>query len=117
MPANDKIMEALARIEHKTDLALGLAAANAGVDGRLKKVGDPGHVCPVCRKSPEYQIDINDSVVVRKCDCGTGKIPLDLKAFAPPALPAKKEQDNGEQRSSEEDRSDSTRGPRRSGRR
>lgn len=108
--ANDKIMEALARIEHKLDLLL-------DSEERIRNypsVSDTGNKCPVCRQSVNYNVDINDAVVVRKCGCSTGKIALDLKAFAPPVLPAKRD-DNGRD-DEQEDRNDSNSRPRGPGR-
>ncbi len=98
--ANDKVMEALARMEHKLDLVLGEDSKKA-----RKKVGDPTHCCSLCHQTVDYQIDLNDSVVIRKCGCSTGKIAIDLKAFAPPVLPAKRT-DNGRD-DEQEDRNDS----------
>jgi hypothetical protein len=97
--ADDKIMEALARIEHKQDLLL-LSEKRVR---RYPQVSDTGNKCPVCLQPINYNVDIEDSVVIRKCGCSTGKIPLDLKAFAPPVLPAKRN-DNDR---SDEDRNDS----------
>jgi hypothetical protein len=106
MTADRKLMEAFLRLEHKVDLLLKKDKTNE----EIIKVGDPRHVCPVCKQPVEYTIDIEDSVVVRKCGCSTGKIALDLKAFAPPALPAKRT-DNGRD-DEQEDRNDSPRGRR-----
>src|SRR5262249_35563465 len=104
-----KIMEALARIEHKQDLIIKkLYPKQFGLREAMEKVGSALHMCPLCEQPVEHQIDIQDSVVVRKCGCGTGKIPLDLKAFAPPAPPAKKEHEDERRATEEEDRSDST---------
>lgn len=107
MSADPQILEALARIEHKIDLFLWLVL---GGDQKtiLRNVGDVNHVCPVCQNAVEYQIDVNEGVVLRKCGCKTGKVALNLGAFAPPALPTKKEQED-EQRSDEEDRRDPSR--------
>lgn len=103
--ANDKIMEALARLEHKVDLLL----ESEERIGRYPQVADPGNKCPVCLQPISYNVDIENSVVVRKCGCTTGKIALDLKAFAPPVLPARKT-DNGGRDDEQEDRNDSNRG-------
>lgn len=85
MAANAKLMETLHRIEHKMDMIL----RRGVVQNEYPKMGDPQHICPVCKDRVEYQVDIGDSVVVRKCKCSTGKIALDLGAFAPPVAPAK----------------------------
>lgn len=93
MSAEAKLMEALLRIEHKLDLILGSIVMP---QQQLTKLGAIGVTCPVCSQSVQFDADIQDAVIVRKCGCSTGKIALDLKSFAPPVSPAKKEtQDNG----------------------
>ncbi len=99
MTVNSKLMEALSRIEHKVDLCLA-AQSNA----KKSQLGDLTHVCPICNQSVDYNVDIEDSVVLRKCGCKTGKIALDISKFAPPITIKKKVEDND--RSSEEDSSD-----------
>lgn len=113
MTASAKLMEALARVEHKLDLLLG--SENPTRSRYYPKVDDSGNKCPVCRDLIVHNVDIEDAVVVRKCGCSTGKLALDMRAFAPPALPAKRT-DNG-RRDDEEDRSDSSRTDRKPGRR
>ena len=104
MSADAKLMEAMARIEHKVDLLLELARRLMS-NSSLVKVGTLGHVCPVCNDGVFYQVDPTDAVVFRKCGCATGKVALDMKAFAPPISPnRKKDEDEREQ----EDGSDST---------
>lgn len=105
MSANAKLMEALLRIEHKLDLVLDVAKGEKLKD-ILRAVGDPGHFCSLCTRLVEYHVDVNDAVVVRKCGCSTGKVALDMKAFAPPVKPARKTDDGTDQ----EDRSDPDRG-------
>lgn len=91
-------METLSRIEHKLDLCLKKELQT--------KVGDPTHICPVCNQTVDYQVDIEDSVVLRKCGCKTGKIALDINKFAPPITTKKKvEEDND--RTDEENSSNS----------
>lgn len=109
--ADDKIMEALARLEHKVDLIIRWLdpSMGAAVKQKLIQLGDPRNICPICEQPVNFNVDIEDSVVVRKCGCSTGKIALDLKAFAPPALPARKT-DNGGRDDEQEDRDDSNRG-------
>ncbi len=117
MAAEDKIMEALARIEHKQDLILEIVAKLAGIKSSndLPKVGDPNHPCVLCTQPIKYDVDISKGVVVRKCGCGTGKIALDMGAFAPPMPSAhKKDEDDV---GSEEDRSNTNRRGGRPGRR
>lgn len=114
MAADSKHAEALARIEHKLDVALAMIMflvtqpqGGYAVLSALKEkiqVGNSRHVCPICAQVVEYSVDPVDSVVVRKCNCKTGKIAIDMKAFASPALPVIKETDSGEQ----EDRNDAT---------
>lgn len=108
MSADDKISEALARVEHKLDIVLDMLGLNNQqvrglVINSVRQVGDPSHRCSLCQQPVEYVADPIDSVIIRKCGCKTGKIALDLKAFAPPATPVPtKESSNGED---QEDRS------------
>lgn len=105
MSADDKHAEALARIEHKIDLLMRMIATLGG-DLKafnflqslltLPAVGGP-HKCFLCANPVEYSVDPVDAVVTRKCGCKTGKIALDLKAFAPPVMSAKKENTDAEQ--------------------
>lgn len=107
MSADAKFAEALARIEHKLDLTMKMVARlletnpmNVQIlqDVQFDQVSNKQHECFLCGVAVEYAIDPVDSIVVRKCNCKTGKIALDMKAFAPPAMPVpKKETDNGEQ--------------------
>lgn len=67
------VAEALARIEHKLDLILQRL-------GFLDKTPLPqmqfvGMQCPVCQQQVQYQIDMTHNVVVRRCNCTTGKVP------------------------------------------
>lgn len=100
MAADTKLMEAVLRLEHKVDLLL--RQVN---EKELTKVGAPTHTCPVCKQVVNYNVDIEDSVVIRKCGCSTGKIALDMGAFAPPVFPARKTDNGG--RDEQEDRNDS----------
>jgi hypothetical protein len=63
------LSEALARIEHKIDQLL----------NHLKVQTRPmhffGNACPVCKNPIEYIIDLQKNMVVRKCNCSTGKSP------------------------------------------
>lgn len=106
MPADPVIMEALARIEHKLDLLL---KQSDNTPPLMTKLGDVMHRCPVCNQQVDHQVDIVNGVVTRKCGCATGKIaPVDLGAFAPPAVPAR-ERDNGRRSEDEEDGGDAPR--------
>ena len=107
MAANSKLMEALLRVEHKLDLLLGQARLD---EGDFTKVGSATHNCPLCKQNVQYTVDVADSVVIRKCGCSTGKIALDLGAFAPPVNPARKT-DNGGRDDEQEDRSNSNSRP------
>jgi hypothetical protein len=62
MSADAHLAEALARIEHKLDLLLGSQTAFWTQMGKLLW-------CPVCAKTIEYQMDIVDGIVKRKCGC------------------------------------------------
>jgi hypothetical protein len=118
MSADDKIAEALARIEHKLDVLFVLlesdgAAPHIRREMRqdIRQVGDPRHRCSICKSQVEYFADPIDSVVVRKCGCKTGKIAIDVKAFAPPASPVpSKENSSGEQQQVEDRRNPNPRG-------
>lgn len=109
MTADSKHAESLARIEHKLDIVLDILGVTRPDVRRLVPtivgVGDSSHKCGLCLKQVEYFVDTIDSVVVRKCDCKTGKLaPVDLGAFSPPVLSGtRKEKENG----NEEDRGDS----------
>lgn len=113
MSADSKFAESLARLEHKVDVIMSMllflvrmkapAALMSDKDVAEARVGSPIHKCPLCAEIVEYFVDPVDSVVVRKCACKTGKIAIDMKAFAPPAMPVpSKENSSGEQ---QEDRS------------
>lgn len=64
------VTEWLARIEHKLDALL-----------RWNGVPMPapmhfvGSLCPACGALIDYQVDFTNGVVVRRCDCKTGKVP------------------------------------------
>lgn len=110
MSADAKIMEALARIEHKLDILLNdrVQALNDRVQATFKDispVGSNNHYCPLCTRLVEYQVDPTDAVVFRKCGCSTGKVALDMKAFAPPVSPTRKNQEDERE---QEDGRDST---------
>lgn len=66
------VAEAILRLEHKIDALM----------KHFKIITQPmhfiGNTCPVCNKPIDYQIDTMKSVVVRKCDCKTGKIPSSI---------------------------------------
>lgn len=94
MAAESVIAEALARIEHKQDLILRWLRT-MGTTVPLAQVGDDSHTCPVCSSRVSYAIDVLKKVVVRQCECKTGKIaPIDLSFFDPPVAPAKEERND-----------------------
>jgi hypothetical protein len=103
------LAEALARVEHKLDLIINQSFGNT--PAFLTGVGDPSHTCPLCKKQVRYTVDVIKKVLTRQCGCKTGlQPPIDLAAFAPPALPARETADGNDQ----EDRGDSNhRGERR----
>lgn len=70
MPADALIMEALARVEHKLDQVL--FALGVDIDGA--QVQFPKS-CPLCKEGIDYQMDLVNGVVKRKCGCSTGKQP------------------------------------------
>lgn len=72
--ADDILAEALARVEFKLDLILKHLKITATMPMSYQ-----GQSCPVCNFPVEYQVDIGKQVVVRKCQCATGKIVLDVK--------------------------------------
>ena len=97
------IAEALARIEHKLDAIL-----------RHGKVPAPppmsfmGATCPACNQTVEYQVDLQNNVVVRKCQCSTGKfvsmIPLFPTLQPPGVTNARPDVSRAEDSSEREDR-------------
>lgn len=78
MLADDVLAEALCRIEFKLDLLL----AQSGLGAVFPKMDN--FSCPTCKLKPEYSIDLHKQVVVRKCGCGTGKIPSSIPLFPNP---------------------------------
>lgn len=100
--ANQSLIETLLRIEHKLDLLL----KQPGVT-KLASMADPLHICPVCKQQVDYNINMMEKTVSRKCGCSSGKIaPIDLSAFAP----TNQERHNGERDEQEtEDGIDPTR--------
>lgn len=105
MAADNYIMEALARIERKVDMMLEITCKLAGVTS-LPQISEPSP-CVVCSEQIRYDVDITEGVVLRKCGCKTGKIALNIGAFAPPTLPTKKDKEDGIDE--QEDRRDSSR--------
>lgn len=113
MTADAKQMESLARIEHKLDLLLRIESfGTKRYETLIKRLNDINY-CPVCEQLIEHKPDIIDAVVVRKCGCSTGKIALDMKAFAPPVEPARKNKNGNEQEDSDFNTDSSTRRPNR----
>lgn len=106
MSANAILMETLLRIEHKMDEILKQQKTDENTN--FTKMASVNHRCPICDQSVQYQVDVMNSVVVRKCGCSTGKIALDMGAFAPPVQPARKS--DNERDTEQEDGIDSNRG-------
>ncbi len=94
MSAEAKIMEAILRVEHKLDLVLTHLKAESKEPLSFEKLGSSFKSCPVCEQPIQYDVDITDAVVVRKCGCSTGKIALDFNKFAPPTLNKKDDEDD-----------------------
>lgn len=74
------LAEALARIEHKLDLVLKTLKYPESTELKMP-MQFSGHQCPVCMMPVNYQIDIMKNVVVRRCDCTTGKVPPSSPLF------------------------------------
>jgi len=90
------IAEALARIEHKLDVII--KASWSSNSPFLTSVGDKSHSCPLCKQQVKYTVDVIKKVLTRQCGCKTGlQAPIDLAAFAPPALPARETRDGHDQ--------------------
>jgi hypothetical protein len=76
--ADALIMEALARVEYKLDAIM-----------RHQKIPMPspmhfvGSACPACGMLIDYQVNLQHGVVVRKCECKTGKFPTKLEFLNP----------------------------------
>lgn len=73
------LAEALARIEYKLDALM-----------RHLQIPMPppmhfyGALCPACASVVDYQIDLVNNVVVRKCSCSTGKYVSAVPLFPAP---------------------------------
>lgn len=79
------LAEAVLRIEHKLDIIMTrLGFLDPTPPPQL---GFVGTTCPVCRSMIEYQIDITNNVVVRKCGCKTGKQPSTIPLIPIPGVP------------------------------
>lgn len=70
--AQEILAEALARIEFKLDLIIKFM----GMPPSSVPMHFMGQECPVCLKTVDYQIDIGKNVVIRRCGCSTGKLPM-----------------------------------------
>lgn len=81
------LAEALLRIEHKLDVIMRGIGISEGVHPQLHFVGQ---VCPVCKQQIEYQVDIANQVVKRRCGCTSGKQPPLI-----PLIPAAGDSPNG----------------------
>lgn len=87
------IAEALARIEHKLDSMLRHNQVP------VYPMHFSGNLCAGCQKVIDYQIDVQHQVVVRKCDCKTGKVPSAIPLLPVAPTPGAK---NGYPTSSEQ---------------
>lgn len=86
------IAEALARIEHKLDAILRHGRVPAPAPMSFM-----GTTCPACNQTIEYQVDLQHNVVVRKCQCSTGKFVSSIPLFPtlqPPGVPNARPDDN-----------------------
>jgi len=77
------VTEALARIEHKLDLIL--RAIKYQEAPERMPMDFIGHECPVCGQLVKYTVDLINNVVVRRCQCTTGKLAPTSPLF--PATP------------------------------
>lgn len=92
------LAEALARLEHKVD------AVCKAVGASVYPMHFSGNTCPSCSKVIDYQIDVVNQVVVRRCDCTTGKVPSAIPLL-PVVQPGVK---NGYPTADEDQRADGT---------
>lgn len=66
------IAEAVLRIEHKLDALLRFTCAP------VMPMHFVGQACPACQMPVDYTVDIKAGVVVRRCECKTGKVAATL---------------------------------------
>lgn len=64
------IAEAVLRVEYKLDALLRFLKIPVAMPMHFI-----GHQCPGCNSPVDYVIDIQHQVVVRRCNCKTGKVP------------------------------------------
>jgi hypothetical protein len=101
MSANAALAEAVARLEYKLDLVLH-ALRSSGSLSMCMPMDLPGHSCPACLQPVAYDVDLGSCVVVRRCECKTGKLPPTLPIF--PVEPSEKDKDNERRDSDDEPR-------------
>lgn len=77
--ADDVLAEALARVEFKLDLLMKHLKVGPSIPMNFE-----GHICPVCNYVTQYHLDLMKKVVVRKCQCTTGKVVFDVNMFKLP---------------------------------
>ena len=73
------LAEAVARIEHKLDLIL--RAIKYYEAPERMPMNFIGHPCPVCDQLVKYTVDLTQNVVVRQCQCTTGKLVPTIPLF------------------------------------
>jgi hypothetical protein len=75
------IAEAILRVEHKIDAVMRF----------LKVPSEPMHfvglTCPSCNMPVDYTVDIQAGVVVRRCNCKTGKVPATIPLLPVTTMP------------------------------
>ena len=106
MSALAELAEAVVRIENKLDILFRALGLGEGIFPQLHFVGQ---VCPVCKRVVDYQVDVVNQIVKRKCGCATGKqpplIPLTpVPQGAPDGRPDGEPDRSGAVESSSEDR-------------